>query len=353
MMGVRPLTFTIGFSDNEVNETSHARKIAQLIGTDHHEFIVSVEDAVPTIDSLIDTFDEPFADSSAIPTLLMSRFAKEHVSVALSGEGGDELFMGYGAYRWARRLNNPFLKMFRSPLESVFARMASKYQRVSELLSYSAHTNLRSHIFSQEQYWFSASEVNSILKPGYLAQTRPEYLPASLFDQLMEKNDFYLDRIARKLNPMEKQALFDLQFYLQDDLLTKTDRCGMVYSLEARVPFLDHRVVEYALNLSPNLKIKSGSAKYILKRILYNYLPKEMFDRPKEGFDIPLNKWLKKELKYLIDENLNESIIKKYDIVDPDKVKDLLSRYHSGSDYLYNRIWQLIVLHKWMQRFGN
>jgi asparagine synthase (glutamine-hydrolysing) len=156
---------------------------------------------------------------------------------------------------------------------------------------------------------------------------------------------------TRALNAMEQQALFDMQFYLQDDLLTKIDRCGMHYSLVGRVPFLDHRVVEYALNISPDLKFRDGSQKYILSAILHKYLPAELFNRPKEGFDVPLVKWLRKELKYLIEENLNEAVIRKYDLVDAAQVKTLLQRFEQGADYLYNRIWLLIVLHKWMQKF--
>lgn len=352
MANVKPNTFTIGFSDNLLSESTHAKKIAAALGTQHHEFILSVKDATRLIDPMFDVFDEPFADSSAIPTMLVSKMARQYVSVALSGEGGDELFFGYGAYRWARRLDSVFFKTFRRPMAFVFSKMSSRYQRIGQLLTYTPDTNLRSHICSQEQYWFSEAEIDALLTEDCrTASAVPENLPVSFLDLFRERLHQPEDVAVRPLTAMEEQALFDLQFYLQDDLLTKTDRCGMHYSLEARVPFLDHRIVEYALNISPGLKYRFGTPKYILKRILYKYIPEELFNRPKEGFDIPLRRWLHKELKYLITENLNEKVISQYGLVNYAHVSRLLQQFEAGADYLYNRIWLLIVLHKWLRKF--
>jgi asparagine synthase (glutamine-hydrolysing) len=352
LSSVRPNTFTIGFDENPGNEATHAKIIAKHLGTDHHEFIVSVKNAVDLIEDVFETHDEPFADSSSVPTLLVSKLAKEYVSVALSGEGGDELFLGYGSYRWAKRLDSIFLQTFRKPLASVFSRMPSRYQRVGKMLSYSENTNLRSHIFSQEQYWFSEDEIDTLILPEYKTEsTITEGMPVSFLELYKQKEKNHDGAANRKLNAMEKQALFDLQFYLQDDLLTKIDRCGMHYSVETRVPYLDHRIIEYSLNLSSDLKFRNGQAKYILSEILYKYLPKELFNRPKEGFDIPVNKWLHKEFRYLIDETLNEATIKKYGIVSYEEVRKLITAFDTGSDYLYNRIWLLIVLHKWFMKF--
>jgi asparagine synthase (glutamine-hydrolysing) len=352
MSNVKPNTFTIGFEENPGSEAAHAKIIAKHLGTDHHEFMVSVKNAADLIEDVFDTHDEPFADSSSVPTLLVSKLAKEYVSVALSGEGGDELFLGYGSYRWAKRLDSVFLKTFRKPIASVLSKMSSRYQRVGHMLSYSGNTNIRSHIFSQEQYWFSEDEIDNLILSDYKKEnTIIDGLPVSFLElyRNQEKKDFGVAN--RNLNAMEKQALFDLQFYLQDDLLTKVDRCGMHYSVETRVPYLDHRIIEYSLNLSPHLKFRNGNAKYILSEILHKYLPKELFDRPKEGFDIPINKWLHKEFRYLIDENLNDEVIKKYGIVSPEEVKKLIFLFDNGVDYLYNRLWLLIVLHKWFIKF--
>ena len=148
---------------------------------------------------------------------------------------------------------------------------------------------------------------------------------------------------------MEKQAIFDLNFYLQDDLLAKVDRASMHFSLETRVPYLDHRIIEFALNLSPDLKYKNGVTKYLLKEILYQYVPAKFFDRPKQGFAIPLEKWLKKELLFLIEDFLSEKVIKRFNYVDYSYVKQLKEDFlKNNQSYLYNRLWLLIVLHKWL-----
>jgi asparagine synthase (glutamine-hydrolysing) len=136
---------------------------------------------------------------------------------------------------------------------------------------------------------------------------------------------------------------------LQDDLLTKVDRASMNYSLETRVPYLDHRIIEFALNVSPDLKYKDGTSKYLLKESLYQHIPKQLFDRPKQGFAIPLEKWLKNELRFLIEENLSKEVVEKYKYVNYESVKDLKNSFFNGKTYLYNRIWILVILHKWLR----
>ncbi len=351
LSSVKVNTFSIGFHENSHNESEYAKAIAKYLGTDHHEFIVSINDAVGLFESIFDSYDEPFADTSAIPTMLVSKLAKQYVTVALSGEGGDELFFGYGYYKWANRLSNPLWKISRKMLARTFNRLSSRYKRVGQLLTYDADTNLPSHIFSQEQYFFSEKELSGMLLNGYADELiyENEKLNYSFLRAIDEPYRRMIQVKERKLNAIEIQALFDLQYYLQDDLLTKVDRASMKYSVETRVPYLDHRVIEFALNLDPSLKFRNGITKYILKEILYQYVPKELFDRPKQGFAIPLNLWLKKELKYLIDEYLSERVIKKYNVVDYETVKNYSRAFHSGTEYLYNRLWILIALHKWLE----
>lgn len=352
LSSVKVNTFSIGFEENSHNESEYAKAVAQYLQTDHHEFIVSYKDAIQLIDSILETYDEPFADPSAIPTMLVSKLARDYVTVTLSGEGGDELFMGYGSYKWARRLSNPINKLMAYPVAAILSKMNSRMQRISHMLRYKDSFNLRSHIFSQEQYYFSSNEIIELLNT--------EYKPVSLVGNDMKINfnsvlgetiNAGLPKIGtRSLTAMEQQAIFDLYYYLPDDLLTKVDRASMRFSLETRVPYLDHRVVEFALNISPDLKYRNGTSKFILKQILYQYIPEEFFARPKQGFAIPLNKWLHKELAYLIEENLDQSTIEKYGIVKFEKVKELLFNFNNGQDYLYNRIWLLIILHKWLKR---
>lgn len=350
LSSVKVNTFSIGFEENSHNESEYAKAVAKYLGTSHHEFIVSYKDALKLIDSITETYDEPFSDSSCIPTMLVSKLAKQYVTVTLSGEGGDELFFGYGAYKWADYLSNPLMNVVRKPAAAMFRNMSSRYQRIGRLMEYENSSNKMSHIFSQEQYLFAENEVDKLLTPDYLNASEKE--SKVMFNSVLRVLDerYNSGNIAvteRKLAPMEQQALFDLENYLQGDLLTKVDRASMRYSIETRVPYLDHRMVEFALNLSPKLKYKNGIFKYILKQVLYQYVPKQLFDRPKQGFAIPLNKWLHTSLKYLIDEYLSEEKINKYGALNYAEVNKLKKEFFNGADFLYNRIWLMIMLQMW------
>ncbi len=326
-------TFSIGFEDEKFNETTYARQVANHIESDHHEFILTEQDALNHVPNIFKYYDEPYADSSAIPTMLVSKMARQHVTMTLSGDGGDELFHGYGSYLWANRLNKPLAHLSRKAVKGIFNKGSSRFKRIGYLFDYEKKESLKPHIFSQEQYFFSQKELSKLVNKEYESQ--------------ILLNDDYSD-LLRPLNPAEQQALFDLHYYLPDDLLTKVDRASMRYSLETRVPLLDHRIVEFALNLDSDLKIKNGEAKYLLKQVLYDYVPKSIFDRPKWGFGIPLVKWLKTDLKFLIEDYLSEEIIKDAGFVNYRIVEKLIRRFNSNNeDYLYNRIWVLICLHRW------
>jgi asparagine synthase (glutamine-hydrolysing) len=203
--------------------------------------------------------------------MLVSKLARQYVTMTLSGDGGDELFLGYGMYNWASRLNNPFVRLFHQPIASVLSVLPNRYKRGAEVFRYGSRSELKSHLFSQEQYFFTKREIYHLLK-------NPNDGVFLLDEQVPE--------LKRKLSVKEAQALFDIKFYLKDDLLVKVDKASMQYSLEVRTPFLDYRVVEFALNLNENLKINNGTAKYLLKEVLYDYLPAELFNRPKWGFGI-------------------------------------------------------------------
>ncbi len=328
-------TFSIGFEDAMYNESFHAKKVANYLGTNHNEFILKEQDALHELESIMEHFDEPFADSSALPTMLVSKMARKHVTVCLSGDGGDELFMGYGSYDWARRLKNPLIWPLRNSIGTVLAHSKSNKIKRGGLVFNSPKKNWKSHIFSQEQYFFSEKELDHLLLKGD-------------FSIISSVNKH--PQLNRKLNPSENQAFFDLNNYLIDDLLIKVDKSSMYRSLEARVPLLDHNIVEFALNLNSNLKGRKGVQKYILKEILYEYIPKNILNRPKWGFSIPLNKWLKNDLKFLIVKFLNKELIQEQGIMDYKYVSELKNRYFNGEDYLYNRIWALIILNKFISK---
>jgi asparagine synthase (glutamine-hydrolysing) len=192
---------------------------------------------------------------------------------------------------------------------------------------------MQSHLFSQEQYFFTTTETKELMGTNYS-------------DVSTDLNKSIIS--DRTLTPAEQQSLFDINYYLKDDLLTKVDIATMHSSLETRVPLLDHNIVEFALNLSPELKTKNGEQKYLLKQLLYQYLPKSIFDRPKQGFSIPLASWLKNDLQYLIHDHLNQKVIEQHNIVNYQSVQQLLNRFQKGENYLYTRVWALIVLHQWL-----
>jgi len=324
-------TFSIGFKEAKYNESEKAKEIAKHLKTNHHEFIVAEQDIFSELDHILDNFDEPFADSSCFPTYLVSKLARKHVTVCLSGDGGDELFMGYGSYNWAKRMSNPILWNLRKPISKILKSTNDNRKKRAADVFNSPLRGKMEHLFSQEQYLFSAQEINELLLN----------CPTVNYDDPIKSN--------RVLSPEEKQSFFDIKNYLKDDLLVKVDRMSMLSSLEVRVPILDHRIVEFALNLDQSLKMsKTGVQKHLLKEVLYDNVSKELLNHPKWGFSIPLVKWLKNDLSFLIDKYLDDEIIRELKIFNPEYIKQLKYRFLNGDDYLYNRIWQLIVFNRFM-----
>lgn len=325
-------TFSIGFNNPKFNESEFAKEVAKHINSEHYEFMVSEDDAKGLVGDIIKYYDEPFGDSSSIPTMLVSKLARKEVKMTLSGDGGDELFHGYGFYNWADRLTKPGIKMGRNLIGTALSFGDNRMKRASKMFGY-PKGQLKSHIFSQEQYYFTQHEIEELLiKPSKY----PEFMD---FEPVL----------GRELSPKEAQSLFDVNYYLRDDLLTKVDIASMKYSLETRVPILDHRIVEFALNLDEALKIKNGEQKYLLKQVLFDLVPKELFNRPKRGFSVPLQKWLETDLSYLIDNNLSKDNVESVGLVKYDVVQKILTRFKSGEGYLFTRVWALVVIHEWLK----
>ncbi|HRY32922.1 MAG TPA: asparagine synthase (glutamine-hydrolyzing) [Bacteroidales bacterium] len=326
-------TFTIGFTDPVKDESHYAREVASILGSRHTEIMISEQDALDSMEKAMDLFDQPYADSSALPTLLVSRLAADHVKMVLSGDGGDELFHGYGAYKWAERLQHPLWRHLGPRLSPLLSLGNARYRRAGKMLSMTRPDGRQLHIFSQEQYLFTGKELQTLLLPGF--RTKQEYLPV-------------MADLPRSLTPSEIQALWDIRYYLKDDLLVKTDRTSMSASLECRLPLLDHRIVSWALNLHPSLKTREGQTKSILRSILAQYLPERLFYRPKQGFSVPLSAWLKGPLHYLLDEYLDEQRVRKENILNFEQVTSLRKQYENKAcnDFLYNRLWALIILRK-------
>lgn len=325
-------TFSIGFKEAKYDESAHAREVANYIGSNHHEFIVSTQDAIPLLEDIFSIYDEPMTFASAIPTLLVSKLTRQHVTVALSGDGGDEAFGGYGFYNWAKRLSNPFIKLGRKPIYHALSLMDQRAQRAAKVFNYPTEAYIKSHIFSQEQYYFSRQEIAKLIHPKLSKEI------------LLEEK---LSDLKRKLRAQEEQSLFDQTYYLPDEMLHRVDIASMKYSLEVRVPLLDHRLIEYALNIDPSIKFKEGKLKHVLKQVLYQYIPQQYFERPKWGFTIPIAQWLKTDLNYLIQDNLSKARVEEASFVQYSYVEELLKQFYGGKDYLQQRVWLLVLLHKW------
>jgi len=327
-------TFSIAIDNGKYNESAYAAAVANTLKTDHHEFRVTEKEVMQLTDRLMPAYDEPYADPSAFPTMMVSKLARQHVTVALSGDGGDELFMGYNAYAWAKRFENPVTRLVRKPIHFASSFAGNRAQRAGQLFNYPSLRHIHSHIFSAEQYYFPEQELSHLLTN-----------PAFNFGHINE-----LPATARDLSLTEKQSLWDFRSYLKDELLVKSDRASMQFSLEARVPLLDYRIAAFAFNLHPNLKMHpNGTMKYLLKQVLYDYLPASIFERPKWGFTIPLTKWLKTDLFPLMDQYTSKAVIEKHGYVQYEKVAAIKKEYLAGKDFLYGRLWLLMLLHWWLE----
>ncbi|MBI5420543.1 MAG: asparagine synthase (glutamine-hydrolyzing) [Deltaproteobacteria bacterium] len=328
-------TFSIGFDEKGYDESGHAREVARHLGTDHHEKRCTAADAVALVRKIPDAYDEPFADSSAIPTMLISEFTRQHVTVSLSGDGGDELFCGYPRYEWVRqgRVIQGIPAFLRRPLCSLLSRVpVHKVQRAAESVLYDDPAQLYFHTVG-------------IFERRRLGELLPEVVDDSHLQY------FRTFRDPRAGGIVERAMATDIRTYLVDDILAKVDRASMAYSLEARVPLLDHRVVEFAARLPMGLKVRGGETKHLLRQVLYRLVPRKLLERPKMGFGIPVNRWLRHELRPLLDEYLSRDRIAREGYLRPEGVSRVVGEHLSGRrDHQY-RLWALLVFGMWRERY--
>lgn len=324
-------TFSIAFKEGRYDESGYAKQVADHIGSDHHKFTVTEDDGIALIQNFLNIYDEPFGDMSGIPTYLVSKLARDQVTVALCGDGGDELFMGYGFYTWAQRLSNSLLKPFHPLIHKLLYNGGkNNYRSRSYLFKYTKN-RIKSNIFSQCHGNWSLPEAEQLLKSPFCYEFSEQLGP-----------------VDRKLTPAESQSFFDIKNYLAEELLPKVDRASMQHGLEVRVPFLDSELIDFALNLDESLKMKKGVQKYLLKEVLYDYVPRHIFNRPKWGFAVPMQEWLQGPLSYLIDDYLKPAKIDEAGILNNAVVQEYVNKYRGGEYFRYHRIWLLIILQKWM-----
>ncbi|MDN5062709.1 asparagine synthase (glutamine-hydrolyzing) [Aliarcobacter butzleri] len=322
-------TFSIGFEDREYDESIYAKEVAKYINSEHYEYKFGVNDVFNLLNIFDNHYDEPFGDASSLPMMLLSQKTKEQVSVALSGDGGDELFLGYDRYFLTNNYFNKFQKIPKILREigSFVARNSNqdKLQKLSYPLKMLTQENLYSLLYTSIKPW----ELQNLFDKEFIKDSFGK-VDLSLLDILeysFDGNDL-IDSLSR----------LDFKRYLVDDIMTKVDRASMAYTLEARVPLLDHRLLEFAYSLPTNLKLQNG-AKSILKDILYTKVPKELIDRPKRGFSVPLKHWFRKELKdvaYEKIQSLDDRFNKKYLI-------KIFEEHQKGKNFEYV-LWNILRL---------
>jgi asparagine synthase (glutamine-hydrolysing) len=355
----RPVkTFTIGFHEQEFNEAAQAKAVAAHLGTDHTELYVTPKQAMDVVPKLPTLYDEPFGDSSQIPTYLLSALTRRHVTVSLSGDGGDELFGGYQRYsnarqfwgtvrwfphlirralarsiRWCKPATYDRLIGGLAPLLPRFARpstVGERMYRLAEAMTIRDPDELYRHLLS---YWRRPAEVvfGSKEPPTFLTQS---------------------SAWARVDDIAQRMMFLDLATYLPDDILAKVDRASMGVSLEARVPILDHRVVEFAARVPISMKIRSGTGKWLLRQLLYRYVPRELVERPKMGFSVPIEDWLRGPLRDWAEGLLNEERLRREGFFRSQPIGDLWAEHLSGQRNRQGHLWNVLMFQAWLERWA-
>ena len=344
-VATRPVrTFTIGFLENSHDESPFAREVAKHLGTEHTEIMLAAQDALNFVERLPSIFDEPFADSSQLPTLLVSAVTRQHVTVALSGDGGDELFGGYSQYMSqdsVMRLIRRVPAVLRKPAGKVL--QLAPDRAVEALLSGGSTwpVNVRTRL-TKELVQTSASHAYENSMARFVD-------PSQVMSALYASASAYASASSWPDAPSDPEArmVYDMEHYLPNDILVKVDRSSMASSLETRAPLLDHRIVEFALQLPLDQKIRGGRGKLILRNLLARYVPTRLFDRPKQGFSIPVAEWLRGPLK-----DWGASMLAPDDFLRtwlrPDAVGAIWSAHQRGEDHS-ERLWPMLTLMQWLR----
>jgi len=338
-------TFTIGTTDKKLNEAPFARTIADHLGTDHTEYTCTAQEALDIIPELPFFYDEPFADSSAIPTILVSRLARRSVTVALSADAGDEIFAGYNRYDYISRYGKKIQAIPASLRRSLAAAMGVISSQSIPILRNSANFHSRYDKLrnllrdpSEAELLKNLSQVFSIKEVKRFVCDQID-IPETLFDRSELKAEFY--------DPLSFMMAMDYQTYMLDDILAKVDRATMSTSLEGREPFLDQNIIEWAARLPSSYKYHQGQKKYILKQIVHKYVPQKLMDRPKMGFGIPVQDWLSKELRSLLLDYVNESNLSQHNLLDETEVLKVVDDFLNGGKEHYLRVWHLLMFQMW------
>jgi asparagine synthase (glutamine-hydrolysing) len=350
----RPVrTFTIGFNEQGYDEAAHAKGVAAHLGTDHTELYVTPEHAQSIIPRLPEIYDEPFADSSQIPTFLISEMTRRHVTVALSGDGGDELFAGYPRYAFAQnvwsRLQWAPPALRRVMAGGIGAVSPACWDKLAGPLAGSLLPRLLGDKMHKAAGVLRADDPDAFYRRVVSQWPEPETLVAGG----KEPEGPLGDPTIRDTIPgyVERMQFLDLVTYLPDDILVKVDRASMAMGLEVRVPLIDHRVVDFAFRLPLRLKLRGGTSKWLLRQILYRYVPKALVERPKMGFGVPIDSWLRGPLRDWAESLLDRGRLARGGLIDPEPVRRAWEEHLSGRRNWQYRLWTVLMLEAWRERW--
>jgi asparagine synthase (glutamine-hydrolysing) len=351
----RPVkTFTIGFQVPDFDEAAHAEAVARHLGTQHTTFVVTGEEARVVVPNLAQMYDEPFADSSQLPTHVVSALTRKHVTVALSGDGGDELLTGYNRYRWAERT---WMPMARTPL--AVRRMAAAAIRAVPIAAYDRMSHLLGERSRLRQLGYKAHRVADLITlPNVDAVYRRLVshieAPADFVRDSREVCTPVWNEDLRSLVPdaVDRMRYLDMRTYLPDDILTKVDRASMAVALEVRVPFLDHRVVEWVWRLPLQLNARASRPKHLIRRMLERRVPTRITDRPKMGFGVPLGQWLRGPLKSWGQDLLSAQTLRRDGVLDPAPVDAAWRDLLGGSDRFQYLLWNVLMFQSWQKAWN-
>jgi asparagine synthase (glutamine-hydrolysing) len=326
-------TFSIGFDEPGYNEAPYAKAIANHLGTKHHELYLRFTDALNIIPTIPQWCDEPFADSSQIPTFLVSRMAQSHLKVCLSGDGGDEFFAGYTRYFQANKLWNSIsvIPLFLRKMMGLGIPSLTSNDRANRIASLLKCKNRQDLYFNFNSLWEQPEMLVEGINPGH-------NLTSTWLTNNLQNRSF-----------IEEMEYIDSLTYLPDDILSKVDYASMAVSLESRVPLLDHRVVEFSWGLPLDLKIKQGEGKWILRQVLKKYVPEKLTNRPKMGFGVPIDTWLRDPLKDWAEELLSQNALKESGL-NALMIRQRWSEHLSGARNWHYSLWPILMYQAWCQQ---
>ena len=354
-LSTRPVkTFSIGFNEPDYDEAPHAKAVARHLGTDHTELYLSDQDALATVPRLAGIYSEPFADSSQIPTFLVAQLARQHVTVALSGDGGDELFSGYSRYAMAgnawKRMNAMPAPLRRAAVSAMTSLSPQTWNRLA--------LPARAVLPASKKMQRAGDQIHKLASVLQCASLDEVYLrfishwthPSELLIRGREPDlAFATDARITALSAMRRMMTRDLTGYLPDDILVKVDRASMSVSLEARVPMLDHRLIEFSATLPESILRHNGQSKWPLRQILQRYVPSQLIDRPKMGFGVPIDSWLRGPLRDWAEALLDERRLRQEGYFNPAPIRQAWADHLSGTRNMQHPLWVILMFQAWRE----